>query len=293
MFTAGLALAAGLFSLTQPEMPGGLILGPSAALAGAVAVDSARITKLTDAMQLGPLLAVVREEGLAYGAGLDHDILGDSGGVPWRAEVARIYDPAKSRNVVDAALLSALKDDPDTLAAMEDFYASPLGIKVAGLEVAARRAFLDQGTKEAAIVAWQDMQEQHDPRAAQLTDFVAALGLIDQNVQGTLNANLALYRGLVAGGGLKSPLSEDDQTTQVAGQEAQARAAAEAWLYPYLALAYHPLSDAELAGYLKFLTSPAGLKANALTFAAFDTLFTGISHDIGYAASQRLAGQNI
>ena len=259
----------------------------------AAAVDAAQVAALGDAMQLGPLLAVIREEGLAYGDGLDKAMLAGSGGVNWRAEVARIYDPASVRPQLDSAMLKALAEDPATLQAMQDFFASPLGTRVAGLEVQARRAFLDPSAKDAATLAWLEMDEKTTPRAATLHRLIDQLDLIELNVQGTLNANLALYHGLVQGGGLKVPMTDADAAAQVAGGEAQARASAQAWLYPYMALAYQPLSDAELDGYVAFLASESGKKANLAMFHAFDALFAGISHDLGLAVSHQMAGSNI
>ena len=292
---AGLSL--GLLGLA-PQMTstsaGAGVTWAAMAQAGTVpGVDAAQVATLGDAMQIGPLLAVIREEGLAYGDWLDQALLDGAGGVSWRAEVARIYDPAKARGRLDTAMLAALASDPATVRTMQDFFASPLGSKVAGLEVQARRSFLDPAAKDAASVAWLEMDEASSPRAATLHRLIDSLGLIDLNVQGTLNANLALYRGLAQGGGLKSPMTDEDAMAHVAGEEHQARAAAHAWLYPYMALAYKSLTDAELDGYAAFLTSEAGKKANAVMFHAFDALFAGISHDLGLAVSQQMAGSNI
>ena len=256
-------------------------------------VDAAQVASLGDAMQLGPLLAVIREEGLDYGDGLDQALMDGAGGARWRADVARIYDPVTARTRLDAAMLAALSNDPATVRTMQDFFASPLGTKVAGLEVQARRAFLDPAEKDAATVAWLDMDDKSSPRSATLHRLIDALGLIDLNVQGTLNANLALYRGLAQGNGLAPPMSDEDAMALVAGEEGQARAAAQAWLYPYLALAYKPLTDEELDGYVAYLTSDPGKKANLAMFHAFDALFAEISHDLGLAVSRRLAGQDI
>lgn len=284
-------LAALVVSLA-PLSPG--LMVPAPAFAGApVQVDAGRISGLAAQMQLGSLLAVLREEGLAYGAALDQELLGGSGGVPWRAEVARIYDPARAQGLVEAGLLTAFTADPEALAAAEDFYASDLGARVARLEVDARRAFLDPAVKDAATVAWQDMLDKRDPRAARIRDMVSSTGLIDRNVEGTLNANLALMHGMVEGGTGRSHVTEADILAHVSGQEAAARAAAESWIYPYMALAYQPLSEAEFAAYADFLTSPSGRKVNDAAFAAFDGLFARLSHDLGLAAASRIAGQDI
>lgn len=284
-------LAALIVSLT-PLSPG--LMAPAPAWAGSpVTVDAGRISGLADRMQLGPLMAVVREEGLAYGASLDQDLLAGSGGVPWRAEVARIYDPARAQGLLEEGLRAAFTADPEALTAAEDFYATELGARVAKLEVEARRAFLDPAVKDVATVAWQDMLDKRDPRAARIQALVAATGLVDRNVEGTLNANLALMHGLVEGGTGKTQVTENDLLAHVSGQEDAARAAAEAWLYPYMALAYQPLSEADLTAYADFLTSPPGKKVNDATFAAFDGLYARIAHDLGLAAASRIAGQDI
>ena len=293
-FAPKLALTiAGPDLIWVPSAEAGKAAGVDAASVDAAGVDAAQVVSLGDVMQLGPLLAVIREEGLAYGDGLDQALLDGAGGLDWRAEVARIYDPVKARTHLDTALLAALSTDPATVRTMLDFFASPLGIKVTGLEVQARRSFLDPAAKDPATVAWLETDEKSSPRAATLHRLIDALGLIDLNVQGTLNANLALYRGLALGGGLKSPMGDEDALAHVAGEERRARTAAQVWLYPYMALAYKPLADAELDGYVDYLTSDAGKKANMAMFHAFDALFAGISHDLGLAASQRLAGHDI
>jgi hypothetical protein len=283
--------------LTTSGAGGGLIWLPPAqagtsAEAGATQI-AVQIATLGETMQLGALLAVIREEGLAYGKGLDLSLLSDTGGVSWRADVARIYDPATARVQLETAMAQALSADPATLEAMQVFFASDLGAKVAGLEVQARRTFLNSDAKDAAAVAWMDMDDASTPRARALHGLIGQLDLVELNVLGTLNANLALYRGMLQGGGMGASLTDDDAVARVAQQEPQARTAAEAWLYPYMALAYEPLSDVELDDYVTWLTSDAGRKANMAMFQAFDALFTSMSHDLGLAAARHLAGSEI
>ncbi|WP_222428295.1 hypothetical protein, partial [Synechococcus sp. Ace-Pa] len=87
-------------------VPGfGLIL--SAALCIAVAFGTAfgttparadqalrddRITLLIEEMGLDDIIAIMREEGLSYGAELGADMLSGGGGATWRQMVDRIYD---------------------------------------------------------------------------------------------------------------------------------------------------------------------------------------------------------
>lgn len=80
---------------------------------------------------------------------------------------------------------------------------------------------------------------------------------------------------------------------EVWAQEPDIRAETESWLYPFLALAYKPLSDADVEAYLAFSESEAGRAMNAAMFAAFDEVFREISHDLGRAAAEMLSGRDI
>ena len=48
----------------------------------------------------------------------------------------------------------------------------------------------------------------------------------------------------------------------------------EDWLYPFMSLAYQPLTDAELQAYLAFSETAGGQRLNAAVFAAFDVVFS-------------------
>ena len=65
------------------------------------------------------------------------------------------------------------------------------------------------------------------------------------------------------------------------------------WLFPFLMLAYQPLSDQELDAYIAFSTTPAGQKANRAVFAAFDAMFVQVSKELGQSAGRLMAGQDI
>lgn len=283
-----LALAA-LLALPVPLAGMGL---PAAAFAQ-TAPDAARMARLLEAMQLGPLLAVMREEGISGGEGLDRDMLGGAGGVPLRADVARIYDPATARAEIEQALSTALSPQPETLARIEAFYASPLGQKVAGLEVEARRAFLDPRTQEAARYVWSRMEDAQDRRVAALTYLVLQTDLIERNVKNRMTTGLAFYRGLREGGGIAEPMTDQQVMSDLASSAGMVRGEVADWLYPYLALAYEPLSDQELQDYIAFLTSPEGMVLDQAVFAAFGDVFNRVSHDLGLAVSRRMAGQDI
>jgi alkylhydroperoxidase/carboxymuconolactone decarboxylase family protein YurZ len=254
-------------------------------------VDPA-VARIITAMQIGPMLEVMQEEGIAYGEDLAVDLLG-GGSDRWSAIVARVYDKTAMEAAFTEHFATELATIPDDLGAIEAFFASEDGQKIVTLEIEARRAMLDDSVEDAAKVLMQDMVTENDPRFQMLQDFVAAGDLEEQNVVGAMNANFAFMQGMAAAGGPAAQMTEEDMLADVWGREAEVRASTREWLYSYFALAYQPLDDAELAAYTQFWKSPEGGRASAALFAAFDAVFTDISRDLGQAAAVQMQGDDI
>jgi hypothetical protein len=282
--SAALAVAAAALPLAVP-----LPLRAESAAASAAAAD-----RLADTLRIGEVMAIMRDEGLAYARSIEDDLFPGQGGAGWERTVGVIYDAATMEARFRAAFRDALAEDPATVAAALGFFGDDRGQHILSLELEARRALLDEAVEDAAKARAEDMAAAGDARMAALREFAAANDLVEANVQGALNANLAFYRGMVeAGGAFTEDLTEEQMLDDVAGQEADIRAETEAWLYPYLALAYAPLADADLVAYTDFSRTPAGRRLNAALFAAFDAVFVPISRELGLATGRQLAGQDI
>lgn len=279
-----LALVA-LLSLTPP------LVHPL--LAQDAPVAEATVPALAQALRLDDLFDILREEGLAYGKDLETEMFPGGGGPRWRSDVAAIYDIPRLQGEFDSVLQRELGEDPATLAEVMAFFASDLGRRVVGLELDARRAFLDKANEEAARVAADTRAAERDPRVTLIDRFIAAGDLIEMNVAGGLSGNLAFLTGLAETAGEGNALPKEDLMSQVWAQEDQIRAETTSWLQAYLGLAYHPLSEAELVAYTEFMESPAGKRLNAALFVAFDTAFTRISLDLGRAAGRAMQGRDI
>ncbi len=255
-----------------------------------VAVEA--IADLSGLLQIDDVIDVMREEGISYGANMENDMFPGQGGSSWQATVAVIYDPDVMRMRFDQALATALGHSSD-VEAISTFFASELGQRVVSLEIAARRALLDDAAEEAAKLAYAEMVAENAPRVAALQAFVEVNDLIESNVIGSMNANLAFYQGLAEVGSFSEAMPEDQMLADVWASEADMRAETIDWLYPYLALAYKPLSAADLQAYQDFSTSDAGQTVNAALFAAFDAVFVGVSIDLGRAAALQMQGQDL
>lgn len=249
--------------------------------------------RLGEVLQLDALFEVLREEGIAYGKTLETDMFPSGGGADWAATVERIYDIPRLRGAFDRALQEQLGTDPATVDEIARFFGSDLGRRVVGLEIEARRAFLDEFAEEAARVAADDAASARDPKVAQIGRMIEAADLLEMNVAGSLSGNLAFMTGMAGTGAYGRTLPEDEILGEVWAQEEQTRADTSTWLQAYLGLAYGPLTEAELDSYIAFWESPAGQRLNAALFTAFDRTFRQVSFDLGVAAGRAMQGRDI
>jgi hypothetical protein len=254
---------------------------------------AAQAVQLSDALMLGPMMDVMRLEGLTYGQSIEDEMFPTTGGAGWAAAVARIYDAGRMRAAFDQSLTRHLAADPSGLPDMLAFFGSPLGQRALTLELEARRTLLDKPAEEAARRAWDTLRMEESARYDQIMRFATVNDLVESNVMGALNANLAFYHGLAASGAFGAEMTEEQMLSDVWAQEDSVRSDTEDWLYPYLALAYGPLSDADLAAYVAFSESKAGKQLNTALFAAFNDVFTGISKALGMAAAGQMQGEDI
>lgn len=247
------------------------------------------VAHLSAVLRLPEVIDVMRLEGLDYGKTLEAKLFPSQGGAAWAQEVAKIYDDATLTAAFDTRFRAGLPvaQVPAILA----FFDSERGRRIVSLEIAARRALLDPTVEEQAQRMLAGMTAADAPRLAALKTFATANDLVESNVAGTMNSDVAFYRGMAEGHAAGFEMTEAQITAEVAGQEDSIRQQTEDWLFPFLALAYAPLSDADLAAYTDFARTPAGKALNRALFAAFDGVFDGVAHDLGRAAARVLSGR--
>ena len=257
----------------------------------AQAATPEEVQGLFDAMGLPELVEVMRQEGLAYGEDIARDMLGGASAPDWQARVGAIYDT----DLMERSLLTGLQSElaEAEIGPVVAFFESETGQEIIGLELAARRAMLDdaveEAAREAAAIAMADETDRH----ALIEAYAEANDLIETNVVGALNANLAFYQGLAMGGALPADLTEDQILRDVWAQEPEIRVSTTEWVYGFLTLAYEPLEDAELTAYTEFSLTPEGRVLNRALFAAFDGLFNDISRALGLEVAQELSSARL
>jgi len=278
---AALALAAPAGAEQAPTPPAGRM----------AAGDGEAVETLAEAIRLDDILDVTAREGREYAASLEDELFPGRGGARWQQDIARIYAPDKLRRGFLQRLEAEMKGT-DT-APLITFFTSPLGARIIGLEISARKALLDDSVEAAAREALAEMRARDDPRLALIDAFIEAGDLVEYNVAGALNANFAFYRGLRDGGAFPDPMSDEEMLADVWLQEDAIRKDTREWLQSYLALAYRPLSDDDLAAYVDFSRTAAARRFNAALFSAFDEMFNTISYMLGRAAAERMKGADL
>lgn len=269
-----------------------LALGVLAVSSTQSRAQSDRTAALFDLLRMDEVMDIMAREGLAYGDVVAADMFpSGQGGARWKDNLARIYDAKRMRAVMEQGFGDTMSDAAHDRIAQ--FYRSALGQRVSELELSARAALLDKAVEDAAIKAYRTMRAAENPELDRLERFVIANDLIDSNVVGGLNSNVAFYRGLVDGGAFAFEMTDQQILTEVWSQEPDVREETIEWLYSYLALAFHPLNDADLQAYIDLSNSPEGQAFNRALFAAFDVMFEDISYELGRAAGQELSGQDI
>lgn len=260
-------------------------------LASPATAQTADAQDLFDALGMPDIIDIMREEGVGYGAQIGTDLFPNQVTQAWSAAVQTIYDADMMHGSVNATFIEAL--DGKDVTPMVDFFTTEPGRTMVSLEISARRALMDDAvdtaSKDAARIAMSDNTDRF-----QLVDtFVQTNDLIETNVVGAMNSNVAFYSGLMAGGAFDATLTQEQILDDVWDQEAEIRANTSEWMYGFLMLAYDPVSDADLSAYTAFSASEPGIALNTALFAAFDGMFDKISFALGFEAARVMAGQDL
>lgn len=263
----------------------------SIGLSGPVFATDAQIDALYDALKLDEVIEIMRAEGLEYGETLEQDLLAGTGGDTWTEAVAAIYVEENMEDRVRGAFAERMEGvDLDPLV---DFFTSDRGAEIISLELEARRAMMDEAVEQMAETKMAEMAAEDHPRMSQIETFVSVNDLIETNVVGAMNANYAFYTGLADGGAFGNDMDEGQILSDVWSQETEIRSDTHEWVYSYLALAYQPLSDDDLAVYTALSGTDEGRALNTALFGAFDEMYVDISRALGARAADFMSGEDI
>jgi hypothetical protein len=248
----------------------------------------AQVAVLMDQLKVAELIDIMRVEGTEYADSLNTDMLNGQGGPVWSEQVQGIYDPHRMSEMVRSDLAKLSKDH---LQQINQFYASDLGIKVIDLEMAGRRAMMQEELTDLAEDAYQIALAQNPETLDAIHAIDRAGDMVERNVTTALTANYRFYLGMVDGGAFV--LTEDEMLAEAWAQEDEVRQDTQNWLMGYLMLSYQPLDEAETAGLVEFVQTPAGRALNAAIFEGFGAMYADISYALGRAVALNMVGSDL
>lgn len=253
------------------------------------AFADARMSVLVDVLKLPEAAVILSEEGLAQAEDINTDMLDGQGGAGWAQQVSRIYAPTlmveRVREELEKELAGAALEE------VIEFYASDRGSQIVTLENAARRTIQDPEVETAARNRFTDLEDSDDTRLALIREYVAAGDMISRNVTSALNSNYQFLRGLVDGDAFE--MTEEEMLKDAAGDLEQSTRDTTEWLFGFLLLAYHPLSDADMQAYTAFTKTPAGQALNRALFVGFGKAYEDISYALGRAVALNMTAQEL
>ena len=254
----------------------------------AVQVPAEVLDHVWQVLDIPASLAILRQEGQDMAGDVARDYLPAKPGTGWNSAVEAIYDPAAMDRLMRKAFARDFAGtDP---APVIDFFDSALGRRIVALELSARAAFLDPDTETAAHERIERGLVE-EARSRQIAEFIAVNDLVEFNLTGALNTNLAFLSGLAEAE--LFDMSEDEILNRVYENAEETRADTEDWLRAYLTMAYQPLSDEDLAAYIAFSARPEGQRLNRALFAGFGEMYDAQYLALGRAVARQLGAQDL
>lgn len=267
-----------------------LIFGPLLWLLGAsVSFADARMSVLVDVLKLSEAAVILSDEGIEQAQDINTEMLDGQGGPGWMIQVARIYEPSLMVELVRTELESELSGAP--LEEVVTFFATSRGTQIIDLENAARRAIQDDDVEEAARARFIALEGSTDARLALISEYIASGDMIDRNVTSALNSNYQFLRGLVEGGAFE--MTEEEMLQDAANDIEESTRDTTEWLFGYLLLAYHPLSDDDLRAYIEFAETAPGQALNRALFNGFGKAYEDISYGLGRAVALNMTAEEL
>lgn len=258
--------------------------------ASAAAAQSASLLdRYFTALDMDTVFEILQDEGVTAGA----DVSGNDGVPPspaWIARLERIYDPEKAKALFIEGMKS-VKDIEASEAALA-FFETELGARIVQIEIEARGALNTDEGEAAAAAAVAELRKNDPALFLMYKEFIQVNDLVESNVAGALNSNLAFFRGMATNESYSEGLSEGFMLTTVWEQEPEIRQEMEDWTMNFSSVAYSALTKAELQRYIDISKTPAGQRLNSVLFAGFDEMFEEQSYELGRATAEFMEGED-
>lgn len=244
--------------------------------------------RLMQAMHLSEFMEILSEEGQEQGRSMNETMLNGSGGSYFEAQIKELYDTVWMYEQLSNAVARIMTEKQLEQAAI--FFESDLGQTIVSLENSARRAMADDAVEDMARTAYEQA-DREDTFYRLVDEYVQVNDLIEQNVQGTMSADLSFYRGLATG--QTAFTDEEALLEELLSQRDQTKIETTEWMYSFLLLAYRPLDESQMRENIAFSRTDTGRALNKALFEGFDEMIDGISFQLGAAIAQAMRASDL
>ncbi len=256
---------------------------------GAFADTDGLIDRYMSALKMQDVFEILQDEGVTSAEEIAETDTAITPSPAWSSRVARLYATDK----MDAIFRKALRDagNLDVSAPALAFFETELGARIIDIEIEARRALADDEVEDAVRERAEALKASDPDRYALYQQFIDVNDLIESNLMGALNSNLAFYRGLGSSPGF-GELDEQSILSRVYEGAEDIRENMIDWTMNFSVLAYSVLTEEEMQSYIDLSQSPAGEVLNSALFAGFDNVFELHSFELGRAMGEFMQGDD-
>jgi hypothetical protein len=166
------------------------------------------------------------------------------------------------------------------------YFSSPLGRKVAALEIAEAGSDYTEAREAEGDRIWSDMAAKDPERLALYNRMIDGLDAVDFAEVLALNMAYGMMTGLFAEAGV--PVTSEATLALIKSATADLRQSAEKGVRASVALTYRDLPNDELEKHVAFLETPAGARYYEVSLQAFDHVLSKEARDFGNSLFEAL-----
>lgn len=259
------------------------------AMSPTTATANAMVDRYFAAFKMEDVFEILRDEGISSALEIAEEEEGISASPAWTSRVEAIYAIDKMDATFRHGLAGAANLDVSEEALA--FFEAELGRRIVNIEIDARRALGQDGVEDEMRERAKALEEEDPDRLKLYDQFIDVNALVDSNVMGALNSNLAFYQGLGTNP-LFGAMDESSMLSQVYDQEPEIREDMEDWTMNFSVLAYSLLTEKELRDYIAISGTRSGQVLNTALFAGFDKVFAFQSFELGRAMAEFMVGDD-
>jgi hypothetical protein len=254
----------------------------------ATAAQAADVQELYDALRLDGIADIIHQEGIEQIDVYAENYVGPRSASQFAQQAQEIF----ARDDIQSTLMNGLETlDPDHMAAALDYFTSAQGALFAELETTARVAISDDEVEEQAKAMAAQARDSDRARIALLERSIEVLEMVEFNIQAAQESQYSFLIELAQAEVID--FSQGEILALIAEDQGELTEMVQEWLLAFTYMAYSPVSDDELQGYIDFQSSDPGQALNQALFDAFRVMDVEQSQKMGRLVASFMAAQEL